>query len=274
MWARALLKLFRKSFKHGAVFRISLLHQFAYIYDFILRTLFLIIILFIFSNLWGTTYNVQGNELIEGYTLTTLMWYLVITESLIMGMPALVDRIEREVKNGEIAYFLNRPISYLGYQYGIYMSEALVRVFINIVIGGILIYLMYGGISVSFGIITGFVALVVMALSLQFVTVMIVCLGSFWVEDIRGYHLIYSRLLMILGGMMIPLEIFPDWLEQITKMLPFQSIVYLPATFFVGTQEKSIYELIGVQGMWISVFVVLLAIVFQMGVKKLNVNGG
>ena len=40
-----------------------------------------------------------------------------------MAVPALVRRIEEEVKNGDIAVRLIRPLSYVGYHYISFMSK-------------------------------------------------------------------------------------------------------------------------------------------------------
>jgi len=264
--------MWKKGAKYGAVFRISLSQQFAYFYDFLIRTLFLILILFVFSRLWITAYTSGGTALIEGYTVEKMMWYLMVTESIYLAFPALVDRIEKDVKNGEIAYFLNRPISYIGFQYGQYLSEAVFRVAINLCAGSVLIYFLAGGIPIPN--LLGFIPLVFLALTLQYVTVMAVCLSSFWVEDIRGFHLVYSRLLMIIGGMMVPLEIFPEWLQHIARILPFQSIIYLPASFFVGAHTEPLATMLIEQGLWLVFFTLILLGIYRLGVKRLNVNGG
>lgn len=266
--------MWRKADKYIAVLRMTLLQQFAYIYDFLIRTVFLVLILYIFSKLWLTTYEMSETSIIDGYTLQKLMWYLVVTESIYMALPVIVDRIEKEVKNGDIAYILNRPISYVGFQYGQYLGETILRLLINMAVGAVLMILLVGRIEISFTNIAGFFVLAIVAVSINYVTVMSVCLSAFWVEDIRGFYLIYSRLLMILGGMMVPLEIFPDWLESIARFLPFQSIISIPASFFVGNNQASIFELLLQQGIWLALFTTVMVGIYRLGVKRLHVNGG
>lgn len=266
--------MWKQADKYIAVLRMTLLQQLAYIYDFFIRTIFLILILFIFSKLWLATYEVNGSAIIEGYSLQKMMWYLVITESIYMALPVIVDRIEKEVKNGEIAYFLNRPISYVGFQYGQYLGEAILRMFINIAVGTVLMFVLVGRIEFGFTSFIGFVLLSVLAISLNFVTVMCVCLSSFWVEDIRGFFLIYQRLLMILGGMMVPLEIFPEWLEGLARILPFHTIINIPASYFVGTNQQGFLQLFIQQSIWLTLFTLVLIGVYKLGVRRLHVNGG
>jgi ABC-2 type transport system permease protein len=39
---------------------------------------------------------------------------------------------------------------------------------------------------------------------------------------------------LTIGGVFLPLELFPDWLASIARGLPFASIAYAPARAFVG----------------------------------------
>jgi ABC-2 type transport system permease protein len=263
-----------KAAKYFAVLRITLSNQLAYVIDFIVRTLFLLLILYIFTQLWETTFLVTGQKLIEGYTLKMLMWYLVITESIVMAMPRVVDKVEQEVKNGDIAYFLYRPLSYIGYHYCGFISESIIRVSINLAIGGMLIFFLFEGISLHWSIFPIATALLISAFTLHFLITMGISLCSFWIEEVRGYELVYSRLVMILGGMMVPLDIFPNWLEKIARILPFQHIVYVPATHVVGTSFQAFWPALFVQWAWIVVFLVITTFIFYLGVKRLNVNGG
>jgi hypothetical protein len=62
---------------------------------------------------------------------------------------------------------------------------------------------------------------------------LIIGLTAFWLEDTVGITLIYSRMTMILGGMLLPLELFPPVFKTALKMLPFGYIVSGPARLFV-----------------------------------------
>lgn len=236
--------------------------------------MFLIIVLFIFTQLWETTYSVTGKQTIAGYRLETLIWYLVFTEAIVMAFPRLLDKVEQEVKNGDIAYFLNRPLSYVGYHYSTFMAEAVLRVIVHLLVGGMLIFAIYGSIPWSLTSLPIGLLLTIGALTLQFFIMMSLSLGAFWIEEVRGYEIVYSKFVMILGGMMVPLDIFPGWLEQVARLLPFQNIVYTPASFAVGMASQSVGAAVSSQMLWILIFGSLTVFIYQMGVRRLHVNGG
>ena len=83
-----------------------------------------------------------------------------------------------------------------------------------------------------------------------------------------------SRVTMILGGMLIPLELFPEGWQPILKILPFSSMVYGPAHLFVQPDLAFLGDLLGRQAVAIVVFALLITIVYRAAIKRINTNGG
>ena len=67
---------------------------------------------------------------------------------------------------------------------------------------------------------------------------LIVGLSAFWLEDTSGLYLIYTRLTMILGGMLIPLDLFPGWLKNLVVYLPFPYLVWGPVHLLSTPQTE------------------------------------
>src|SRR5207249_617141 len=112
------------------------------------------------------------------------------------------------------------------------------------------------------------------AFTLNFLGMFLVGLCAFWLEDTSGLRLIYSRMTMILGGMLIPLELFPDTWQSWLKILPFSTMLHGPARLFVQPDPAFLGDLIVRQGVAIVVFSILVAIVYRAAVKRINANGG
>jgi ABC-2 type transport system permease protein len=79
---------------------------------------------------------------------------------------------------------------------------------------------------------------------------------------------------MILGGMLIPLELFPEGWQPILKILPFSSMVYGPAHLFVQPDPAFLADLLVRQAAAIVVFALLIAVVYRAAIKRINANGG
>lgn len=259
--------------KYPAVARITLRNQLAYLLDFILRTLFLIIILYIFMQLWSAAFAGEGEAVIAGYSFSQIIWYLIISEAVTLALPSLSLRIEEEVKGGDVAYRLTRPIGYVGFHYAAYMGEVAVRLGVNLLVGSVLGILVFGSPSFGFGW-GAFVLVVVGALTVSFLLNMIVALCAFWVEETQGIEFVYKKLLFTVGGMLMPLEMFPNWLQDICRWLPFQAVLYFPAKTVTNFRPEELGGMLAVQWGWAAVLVVIVGLMYRKGVRKLNVNGG
>ncbi|SFS84349.1 ABC-2 family transporter protein [Paenibacillus sp. BC26] len=263
----------RRSKKIGAVAQITMRQQMAYKTDFIMRASFLLLILFVFVQLWSAAYDGDSTRVINGYTLKQIIWYLVFTEAITMGVPALCTAIENEVKSGDIAIRLIRPISYVGYQYAAYLSEAVFRFFVHLAVGSLIAWTFVGPPNFGLGW-AGLLSLTLGALTIAFLLNMVVALCAFWVEETRGMEFVLHKLQFTVGGMLLPLDLMPEWLQRICSWLPFQAMLYFPARTAVNYGSVSLLQQIAIQAAWIAVLACFTIMMYRRGVAKLHVNGG
>jgi len=262
-----------KSLKAGAVSRITLRQQLAYKSDFVIRSLFLLLILYVFTQLWSAAYEGDTERVISGFTLKQIIWYLVFTEALTMAVPSLCLRIEEEVKNGEIAIRLIRPMSYVGYHYISYLAESVFRFIVHLLIGSLIAWPFVGAPSFGMGWL-GFLSLSFGALTLAFLLNAVVALTAFWVEETRGMEFVLHKLQFTVGGMLLPIDLMPDWLQRICAWLPFQAVLYFPARTAVNYESAPILQQFLIQGAWIVAMAAAVLFIYRRGVRKLHVNGG
>jgi ABC-2 type transport system permease protein len=260
--------------KYGTAFRVSVVNQLAYPGELWLRTIFLVLIMFIFSSLWHTTYGELGRATVGGFTLTEMLWYLAITESLILSRPRDSLRIDEEVRTGDLAYALVRPYSFVCFRYAQMLGERLVRLGVNLAVALPLAFLFSRGIGLDRqGLLPG-AAIVLGAITIDYLLVLAICLLAFWVEDTASFLFVYDRLLMILGGMLLPISLFPDRLEAIARALPFSAVVYAPALVLVQFEPGLVVQVALRQGAALVVATVLAVAVFRLGVRRIHTNGG
>jgi ABC-type uncharacterized transport system, permease component len=262
-----------KPAKYVFIGKITLRNQLAYVIDFVVRSLFLLLILYIFMQLWQTTYTGVGTATIAGYSFKQIMWYLVFTESMVLATPSLSTRIEEEVKSGDVAFKLIRPISFLAFHYVEYMSEVAIRFIINLFLGSIIGLLLVGLPPVGAGL-AWLPLLALGGFTINFMLGMLIALSAFWVEETRGLEFVYNKILFTIGGMLMPLELFPETLQHIGRWLPFQAIVYFPARTAVDMHHDEIPGMLAIQWLWAVWIGLVVWLVYRKGVRKLNVNGG
>lgn len=259
--------------KYRAVGKITVKHQLAYVADFLMRTLFLVIIIYIFMQLWQATYRGEGSTVIAGFTFPQILWYLIITEAMTLATPSLASRIEEEVKSGDIGYKMIRPLNYIGYHYAAYLGEVYLRFGVNLLAGLVLGTLILGPPAFGYGWL-GLMAVSLGAFTVHFLLNMGVALSAFWVEETQGLEFVYKKLLFTIGGMLMPLEVFPEALRRVCEWLPFQTVLYFPAKMFVNYDAGTLGYMLGVQAAWIVVLGILVAWLYRKGVSKVHVNGG
>ena len=260
--------------KYGAVLRMSIANNIAYAGEVVLRSVFLVVLVYVFLQLWHVTYGVLGTPAIGGYNIGQMIWYFAFAEAIILSAPRLAQRIDQEVKSGDLAYRLNKPYSYILYLAAEYTGERLVRFFLNLAITIGLCLLLVGPIPFTAGGLLATALLVVGAWAIDFLALCTLGLLAFWVEDSYAFILIYSRFLFLLGGTMLPLNIFPDWARQIVEWLPFGFIVYGPARTFVSFDGGVFWDMLLKQSITIVIMGALVSMVFRRGARQVNINGG
>lgn len=73
----------------------------------------------------------------------------------------------------------------------------------------------------------------------------------------------------------MPLDLFPDWLAQFSRLTPFGASLYIPIQIFIGgVKGQALYESLLIQVFWIVVLIILDHLVLARGVRKLVIQGG
>jgi len=259
--------------KYWSIFQITLLNSLAYPGDIIGRSLMIVPFMWIFYQLWKVTFAAAGADMIAGLTLRDTLWYLMLAETIELSRPPLARTMSENVKDGSIAYILNKPYDFLWYQFSAAMGETVFRALLNAVFGGLTVWWLVGAPNHPQGFI---VALPVIfgALILHFCINAMIGLSAFVVEDVSAFTWIYQKLAFIFGGMLIPLNFYPEWLQTLAKFLPFSSAMYEPVRLFVQPSMERFISVLTLQSIWIAVLVFILVVVYRRGLTQLTVNGG
>jgi ABC-2 type transport system permease protein len=246
----------------------------AYLGEVATRVIFLGVILYIFLQLWRATYAQTGATQLGGLTLTQMLWYLAMTESIILSGPRVAQEVDQDVRTGALSIQLIRPLSYPLYRLWNTLGERITRFVLNALVGATIALLFVGTIPLSLAGLALFVPTLLLAFVLDFLGHFLIGLAAFWLEDTSGLMLIYTRVTMILGGMLLPIELFPDSWQPLIRALPFASIVYGPARMFIHPDLAYLGELALRQGVAILLFAVAVALVYRVALKRIHAQGG
>ena len=241
------------------------------------RAAFYLLLLFIFSQLWKTALAGVPVPGAGGRALgpVDLLWYMAATEWALIAVPHVHLEIERDVRTGDVAYQLARPISYVGLKLGEALGQLAVRLVVLGVVGlagarafagawpadpaGLLLV-------VPVGVAAG-------VLGVVFQAAIGVC--AFWVQDVSPIYWIWQKLAFVLGGLLLPLELYPGWLRAVAEWTPFPALLARAGRCAIGGFDVAgAMASLGVAAAWLAVAVALLAWLAQRGRRALDVNGG
>ena len=260
--------------KYTAVLRVSVANNLAYIYEVLFRSLFLVMLIFVFGQLWKTTYTARGVSLLGGFSMNAMIWYLAAAETIATSVPPLTRRIDEDVRSGRLAYLLNRPNSYVFYNFAQYLGERLVRFCLNGVIAAVMALLIVGPPHFTWMGVLAWPFVTFLALCIDFAAYFTIGLLAFWTEDTNSFTIIYSRLALVLGGVLVPLEVFPQPLRGFAQVLPFSAILYGPARTLVLFDPVAFGGLLLQQAITLGAACLVLGAIYRVAIRRVNINGG
>jgi len=265
------MKQFRK---YAEVTKITASNSLVYFWNFLSKNVFFIFIMFVYLMLWQNIFSSKGST-VGGLTLNAMIWYLVVTELITLSRPNVHLQVNSDVKDGSIAYMLNKPYNYVLYCFSYFLGELGIKLLTNS-ITGIAIGFVFVGALESFNFVNlPFVMLSIAAgCCINFFIYMTLALTSFWFEENKAFFWIYSKLIFTLGGMLMPLELFPQWLKSVAQYMPFAYVTYVPARLAVDFSLDNFYRQFGIQMIYLAVFFGTAMILYRKGTRSLNVNGG
>jgi ABC-2 type transport system permease protein len=129
--------------RYLSISRISFRSRTAYIMDVLAGSFFYALILFVFVQLW-TTLAGSGHFAIEGLGARELVWYMVVTEGIMLGRARIEQETDEEVKTGSIAYLIGRPCHYVLFKFAVYWGDTLLRLIINVAVGSLVALIAVG----------------------------------------------------------------------------------------------------------------------------------
>ena len=103
------------------------------------------------------------------------------------------------------------------------------------------------------------------------------CFGllAFYTTSVWGMRLAKGALVGILSGQLIPIAFFPAFAQKILFALPFSSMLYTPVMIYIGKIEGlAVYSAIGVQLIWVAVFLFISSWGWKNAIKHLTIQGG
>jgi ABC-2 type transport system permease protein len=259
--------------KYWAIFKTQVVNSLAYPGEIVWRSLAILLFLWVFTYLWRVAFGNSASKALAGLTLSDTLWYLMLAEAIELSRPRFAQSIAQSVKDGSIAYLLSKPYDFLLYQMSVNAGDTLFRLILATIFGSALVWWMAGPPPDPRGWPLTLIALAGSWL-LNFCITALIGLAAFVTEEVAPFEWLYQKALFILGGMLIPLDFYPPWLQSLSKASPFAFIMYGPARLFVQPDLERFALLVAGQIAWIGALGVMVTLVFRLGARRLVINGG
>jgi ABC-2 type transport system permease protein len=115
----------------------------------------------------------------------------------------------------------------------------------------------------------------VAAAALSTAITMLSHISLLWTISAAGIDRIMPAVVTVCAGMVIPLPLFPDWLQPLLHWQPFRGLVDVPFRIYSGNISPTVALLeIVSQGIWVGCLVWLGRVLLARGTRKLVVQGG
>jgi ABC-2 type transport system permease protein len=97
---------------------------------------------------------------------------------------------------------------------------------------------------------------------------------AFWLVDVTPVYWVWQKLLFVLGGFMLPLELFPTRIQRVAAFTPFPAMIAGPASFMLNASAGPAATLLTRLSLWSCLVALIVIALFQRGIRRLEVSGG
>ena len=258
--------------KYRAVVAIAMRQAAAARVVFLGRAVFYVMLLLIYARIWQLVAS-QGS--LGAFGRTDLIWYLAVTEWIALSMPPVHTEIESDIRSGNIAYLLPRPVSYFWMRFAEGLGTLLTRMAVLGLFGFGFAFALGGGLPTGgvLALICGALTAVVAA-TLNLVFYAMIGLSAFFIEDTSPVYWVWQKLSFVFGGLMFPLDMYPSALQKIANATPFPSLLYAPGRIAIGAEPAFLWCSTLHLAAWTLVAVFAAHFAYRRALKALELNGG
>ncbi|MEU3018779.1 ABC-2 family transporter protein [Nocardiopsis sp. NPDC007018] len=201
----------------------------------------------------------------------------LIAVTLIVNTAPSLDLAER-VRDGDVATDLLRPVSLLGW----WLAQDLGRATFTFLFRGVPTFcvgLLLFDVALP-DTPAGAVAVllsVVLAALIGFALRYLCSLSGFWLMDSRGLWTASGLVAPVAAGMLLPLALFPPALGDVLRLLPWASMVQIPAEILLGKESPPFGGAFGglvLQAWWAAALLAFSAWLTGRAARRVVIQGG
>ncbi len=233
-----------------------------------------IIRLVIFVAFWTAVY--ANTDTVAGLDLQQTLNYIILAQ---LFFPAVSDSsiyyFGDLLTRGQMGIELLRPVDFQVATYTRTMAFILLALIIQIPLAIIGWFLFHFQLPSDIRVWIAFFITLILGTGLLFFFDWILSCIAFYSTEIWGLSVLRFGIATFFSGSLIPLDMMPDWLQNLSTALPFAQALYVPVSLLSGITPLS-----NMPRIWLSqiVYLIILAflsrLVFRVSIRKITIQGG
>lgn len=237
--------------------------------ELVTTAMFYVIVSTVLSQMWAAAADGAGGT-VAGYSAAALIWYIITTELAVSSIPIrLIEDVGDDITERRMELELLRPASILSVRVAATFGRVLPRLAAMLPVGLVLVAVTAGR-PPDGGALLLAVPAVVLAVLLNVVLQHTFAGLSFWLGEAKSGWFLYQKLVFVLGGMLLPLEVLPASLATAATALPFAAVAYIPGRLAAGHFEP--WWLL-VQAGWLLSAAAVAGLLFRAGLARMQGAG-
>lgn len=230
----------------------------------------LILVYFLWQNVFQTSVSVQG------YTEPLLFTYIFLANILnAVILSGKTDQVAGDILNGAIINQLLKPYSFFGMVITREVADKIMNIAFSIVEITIFLIILQPPIVIQSNPENWFLMLlfVAIALILSFLISLSLSLIAFWSTEIWAPRFIFLVLISLAAGTLFPLDILPESFYWAFMVTPFPYLVYVPAHAYLFGFSETTISFIGISLVWVIIFYSACVVLWKKGMKEFSFFG-
>ncbi|MEV7772603.1 ABC-2 family transporter protein [Kitasatospora sp. NPDC086791] len=214
------------------------------------NTVFGLILASSFLALWQARPNLGGYDQSQAVTYIWVSQGLLVTVAVWGG--GFQDDVQDRFRSGDIAVDLYRPVDFQGWWLATDLGRAafqlLVRGTVPMLVGGLVFRTRMPEQPLTWAF---FLVSVLLAVVVSFGLRFLVSITGFWLHDSEGVRSVMLVVSMFFSGMLLPIALFPGWLGDLGRVLPWAALIKVPTDVFLERASGGgLFGAFGFQLVW------------------------
>jgi ABC-type uncharacterized transport system, permease component len=254
-----------------ATFMVGLVYRFGFLFTIIGNVVYLGVAYY----LWKSIYHYS--EVIRGLTFNETFLYVGVGSAVFVLLKTYADWfIHYEIREGNIANYLTKPVDYQIYNLFANLGSLLVSLLAISIPTAIMLGLVFR-VKVAFGIgLVLFPIGLFLAFLISFSIDYFIGLMGFYSESVWGLSITKEIIVTVLSGALIPLQFFPDAIQRVLYWLPFQAIYHTPLMMLTRPNQglNVFLPMMAIQLVWAVLLFIAARLFYNQAIKVLRIAGG